>query len=190
VDGIFGSPRHALEGRFMPQCSRSQGSSGGEEVHVVRWPAEMADLNRYRRLGVLRLLVIESGTTAPILTDVREDWIRSPVNKADFAIRVAALRARAAVHQVPVLDQDGLLRYGSQVAPMSPTETDLVQPLVERFGDLVAREELIALLSARRGSASQNALDLHVMRIRRRVVSLGLSVRTACGRGYLLEASG
>ncbi|WP_313896608.1 helix-turn-helix domain-containing protein [Streptomyces sp. GC420] len=157
---------------------------------MVRWPVEAKELEQLRRRGVLRLLVVENGATPPVTTDSREDWVRAPVSKADFTARVAALRARAGTYQVPVLDQDGLLRYGSQVVPVSPTEMDLLQPLVERFGTLVARHELIALLRARRGGASRNALDLHIMRMRRKVAGLGLSIRTASGRGYLLESSG
>ncbi|MEU7059270.1 helix-turn-helix domain-containing protein [Streptomyces sp. NPDC046197] len=157
---------------------------------MVRWPVETERLQQLRRRGALRLVLVENGASPPVPTDAREDWVRAPVSKADFAARVAALRARAGTYRIPVLDQDGLLRYGSQVVPVSPTETDLLQPLVERFGGLVARHELIALLRARRGRASQNALDLHVMRIRRKVRCVGLRIRTASGRGYLLEASG
>jgi DNA-binding response OmpR family regulator len=63
----------------------------------------------------------------------------------------------------------------------------LLRPLVQRFGKLVAREELLGLLSAHSGSVSRNALDLHIMRIRRRLLPLGLRLRTASRRGYLLE---
>lgn len=174
----------------MPQYSKGEISTAEEDVRVVRWPVEVKELEQLRRRGSLRLLVIENGATPPVPTDSREDWVRAPVSRADFAARVAALRAKAGTHRIPVLDQDGLLRYDSQVVPVSPTEMDLLQPLVERFGDLVSRHELIALLCARSGRASRNALDLHIMRIRRKVVSLGLRIRTASGRGYLLESSG
>ncbi|MFI1731884.1 helix-turn-helix domain-containing protein [Streptomyces acidicola] len=177
-------------GQYVPQYSQGEISSTGEDVRVVRWPVEVRELEQLRRRGILRLLVIENGATPPVPTDSREDWVRAPVSRADFAARVAALRAKAGTQRIPVLDQDGLLHYDSQVVPMSPTEMELLQPLVERFGCLVARHELIALLSAHRGRASQNALDLHIMRIRRKVLSVGLRIRTASGRGYLLESSG
>lgn len=175
------------KGRFMSHTSTAQTSSVEEKVHVVRWPLEASKLEQHRRTGALRLLVIENGGTPPVSTDVREDWVRSPITREDFAARISALRARAASHDVPVLDHDGLLRYGSRVVPVSPTETYLLRPLVQRFGSLVARHELLTLLSTRGSTASRNALDLHVMRIRRRVLPLGLRVRTASRRGYLLE---
>ncbi|MER7187330.1 winged helix-turn-helix domain-containing protein [Streptomyces hyaluromycini] len=173
----------------MPQYSEGQLFSAAQDVRVLRWPVEGQELEQLRRRGTLRLLVVENGATPPVPSDSREDWIRAPVSRADFAARVAALRARAGTHRIPVLDQDGLLRYGSRMVPVSATQMNLLQPLVERYGTLVARHELIALLHARRGTASQNALDLHIMRIRRKVVALGLRIRTANGRGYLLESS-
>ncbi|MER7841550.1 helix-turn-helix domain-containing protein [Streptomyces sp. NPDC096040] len=173
----------------MPQYGEGQLFSARQEVRVLRWPVEVQELEQLRRRGILRLLVVENGATPPIPSDSREDWVRAPVSRADFAARVAALRARADLDVIPVLDQDGLLRYGSRMVPVSPTQMELLQPLVERFGTLVARHELIAVLRARRGTASQNALDLNIMRIRRKVVSLGLRIRTANGRGFLLESS-
>ncbi|MFD5544489.1 transcriptional regulator [Streptomyces sp. NPDC127079] len=173
----------------MPQYSEGQLFSATQDVRVLRWPVEVQELEQLRRRGVPRLLVVENGATPPVPSDSREDWIRAPVSRDDFAARVAALRARAGTHRVPVLDQDGLLRYGSRVVPVSPTQMNLLEPLVERYGTLVARQELIALLRARRGTASQNALDLNIMRIRRRLAPLGLRIRTANARGYLLEPS-
>jgi hypothetical protein len=167
---------------------RAQPSRTAEErVHVIRWPREAAALDRCRRHGTLRLIVVEDGATPPVTTDVREDWVRSPITREDFSARVEALKVRAATHFAPLLDEDGLLRYATRVVPVSPTEMYLLRPLVQRFGHLVAREELLRLLHARSGSASRNALDLHVMRIRRRLIPLDLRLRTASRRGYLLE---
>jgi DNA-binding response OmpR family regulator len=35
----------------------------------------------------------------------------------------------------------------------------------------------------------RNALDVHILRLRRRIDALGLSVRTVRSRGYLLEST-
>ena len=45
-------------------------------------------------------------------------------------------------------------------------------------------------LPDRLGSSSCNALDLHIMRLRRRIAPLGLSIRTVWRLGYLIEAAG
>jgi DNA-binding winged helix-turn-helix (wHTH) protein len=159
------------------------------EVKLVRWPAESARRDRYRALGVLRLLVVEGGVQAPVSSDVREDWVRAPVSDEDLKARVASLRAKAEAHRLPYVDPNGVLRYSGRSITVSRTETDLLECLVRQFGILVPRETLRECLPDRPGGASRNALDLHIMRVRRRIRPIGLIVRTVWGRGYLLEAA-
>lgn len=159
------------------------------DVKLVRWPAESARRDRYRALGILRLLVVEGGVPAPVSPDVREDWVRAPVSDDDLRARVASLRAKAEAHRLPQVDPNGVLRYAGRSITVSRTETDLLECLVRQFGVLVTRETLRECLPDRPGGASRNALDLHIMRVRRRIRSLGLVIRTVWGRGYLLEAA-
>ena len=160
------------------------------DVKLVRWPAESDRRARYRAMGVLRVLVVEGGAPAPICSDVCEDWVRAPISKDDLRARVATLRAKAAAHRMPQVDPYGILRLAGRSVTVSRTETDLLDCLVRQFGTLVSRETLHECLPARRGNASRNALDLHIMRIRRRIKPLGLVIRTIRGRGYLLETVG
>ena len=157
------------------------------EVKLVRWPAESARRDRYRAMGILRLLVVEGGVPAPICSDVREDWVRAPVTDDDLRARVATLRAKAEAHRLPHVDPNGVLRFAGRSITVSRTETDLLECLVRQFGVLVTREMLRDCLPDRPGGASRNALDLHIMRVRRRIRPLGLVIRTVWGRGYLLE---
>jgi DNA-binding winged helix-turn-helix (wHTH) protein len=135
------------------------------------------------------LLVVEGGVPAPVSSDVREDWVRAPVSDDDLKARVASLRAKAEAHRLPHVDPNGVLRYAGRSITVSRTETDLLECLVRQFGVLVPRDTLRECLPDRPGGASRNALDLHIMRVRRRIRPLGLVVRTVWGRGYLLEAA-
>jgi DNA-binding response OmpR family regulator len=40
------------------------------------------------------------------------------------------------------------------------------------------------------GTRARNTLDVHVVRLRRRLASVGLAIHTVRSRGYLLELSG
>lgn len=140
-------------------------------------------------MGILRLLVVEGGVPAPICADVREDWVRAPVSDDDLRARVATLKAKADAHRLPHVDPNGVLRFAGRSITVSRTETDLLECLVRQFGVLVTRDMLRECLPDRPGGASRNALDLHIMRVRRRIRSLGLVIRTVWGRGYLLEAA-
>jgi DNA-binding winged helix-turn-helix (wHTH) protein len=140
-------------------------------------------------MGILRLLVVEGGAPAPISSDVREDWVRAPVTDDDLRARVATLRAKAGAYLLPQVDPNGVLRFSGRSITLSPSETDLLECLVRRFGLLVTREALRDCLPDRPGGASRNALDLHIMRLRRRIRPLGLAIRTVWGRGYLLDSA-
>jgi DNA-binding winged helix-turn-helix (wHTH) protein len=160
------------------------------DVKLLRWPAEAAQRERYRALGVLRLLVVEGGVPAPISSDVREDWVRAPITDDDLRVRIATLRAKAEAHRLPQVHPHGVLRFGGQTITVSRTETDLLECLVRQFGMPVPREMLQECLPDRPGGSSRNALDLHIMRVRKRIAPLGLAIRTVWGLGYLLEATG
>jgi DNA-binding response OmpR family regulator len=60
--------------------------------------------------------------------------------------------------------------------------------LLDRFAAVVGREAL-ARAGWPSGAPGRNALDVHILRIRRRLAPLGLAIRTVRSRGYLLEAT-
>jgi hypothetical protein len=157
------------------------------DVQLVRWPAESGKRERFRRLGVPRLLVIEGGARAPVTADVQEDWVRAPVSRDDLSARVAALNARSRAHTRPHVDPHGVLWFGGRSTPISPTATDLLQCLVRGYEVLVSREALQDCLPESVPCANRNVLDLHMMRLRKRIKPVGLVIRTVWGRGYLLE---
>ena len=110
--------------------------------------------------------------------------MRLPVDERDLQVRVETLAKRTAVE--PTLDDDGVLRLGDNWAAVPPIEARLVELLLSRFGKVVGRGELL-----RQGwpdeEPSRNVLDVHVLRLRRRLEPLGLSIRTVRKRGYILD---
>jgi two-component system OmpR family response regulator len=162
-------------------------SVAGVEVALVHWPAEEDRREELRRAGQPRLLLVERGAP-PIPSDELEDWIRLPAEDIDLRVRVEALRRRtdAAGDAVPQLDDDGVLRVGDRWVSLPPVEARLTAALLDRFGAVVSRESL-ARSGWPGGSPGRNALDVHVLRLRRRLSPLRLAIRTVRSRGYLLE---
>jgi hypothetical protein len=162
-------------------------ASGAVEVALVHWPAEQDRREELRRAGQPRLLLVERGAP-PIPTDELEDWIRLPADDLDLRVRVEALRRRTDndVGAVPALDDDGVLRMGDRWVSLPPVEARLTSALLERFGAVVSRDAL-ARSGWPGGSPGRNALDVHVLRLRRRLSPLRLAIRTVRSRGYLLE---
>ncbi len=157
------------------------------QVVLVRWPDEHERLEAVRATGVPRLVLVDGGTQPPSSVDPLEDWVRVPAPDDDVRTRVATLAARAD-HSLPTVDDDGLLHFDARWVALSPVEQALGRSLVERFGAVVGRDAL-----ARRawpaGVPTRNALDVHMLRLRRRVATVGLEVRTVRSRGYLLQAA-
>lgn len=160
------------------------------EVVLVRWPAEAPRRARLVADGVPRLLLLEESAPAPDPPDCLEDWVRVPVEDRDLQARIAGLEIRAAHHVVvaPLLDDDGVLRVGDSWVPLPPVESRLAAILLERMGVVVSREAL-AEAGWPDGAPGRNALDVHVLRLRRRLASVGLCISTVRSRGYLLERS-
>ncbi|MEY2437224.1 MAG: two-component system, OmpR family, response regulator [Acidimicrobiaceae bacterium] len=158
------------------------------DVVLIRWPAEEARRDHLRQSGAPRLLLVESGAAPPVAVDEIEDWIRVPADEVDLHARVENLnrRAREREHVQPELDEDGVLRVGSAWVPLPPVEARLTAALVDRYGAVVSRESL-SRAGWPDGAPGRNALDVHVLRLRRRLAPLGLAIRTVRSRGYLLE---
>lgn len=159
------------------------------DVVLLRWPSDADRRDDLIELGTARLLLVEDGAPPPQATDCLEDWIRVPAPELDLCVRLAALEGRATRHSpsVPTLDADGVLRFDASWVSLPPVEARLTAAMVERFGAVVGRETL-ARAGWPEGTAGRNALDVHVLRLRRRLASVGLVIRTVRSRGYLLEA--
>ena len=160
------------------------------EVVLVRWPHEEARRNLLMQAGSPRLLLVEPDHAPPDSEDCLEDWVRVPASDEDVKARVAGLAARHRSHssEVPEVDDDGVLRLGARWVALPPVEARLTAALLDRFGAVVSRGAL-ARAGWPQGAPRRNALDVHVVRMRRRLASVGLSIRTVRSRGYLLEAS-
>lgn len=157
---------------------------------MVRWPAEDSRRAELASQGTPRLLLIEDDSDPPGTEDCLEDWVRVPAEDADVQARLATLAARVELHRSaePVLDEHGMLRLGDRWVSLPPVEARITAALVDRLGTVAVRDEL-ARAGWPEGAPGRNALDVHVLRIRRRVAPLGLAIRTVRSRGYLLEAA-
>lgn len=155
---------------------------------MVRWPEEADERATLAERQVPRLLMLEKGVAPPDLADCLEDWVRLPASDEDVKARIGALQARSQTHLrlVPELDAHGVLRYGSGWVSLPPVEARLVDALVVRFGAVVGRDTLRRAVWP--GSTpGRNVLDVHVLRLRRRLAPLDLAIRTVRSRGYMLE---
>jgi DNA-binding winged helix-turn-helix (wHTH) protein len=161
------------------------------DVEVLHWPTEAARRATLSAAGRPRLLLVPDGEAPPMPDDPLEDWARLSHAEEDVRARVATLAARAQAGRTtapPELDDDGVLRVGERWVPLPPVELRLTRALLERLGAVVSRDAL-ARAGWPDGAPGRNALDVHVLRLRRRLGPVGLAIRTVRSRGYLLESA-
>ncbi len=159
------------------------------QVELVQWPSDEERLSQLRRDEVPRLVLVPEGLAPPLTADVLEDWIRLPAGDDDIRSRVRVLTDRATSAngaRVPQLDENGLLRVGGRWVSLPPVEHRLMVVLLDRYRAVVSREAM-ARAGWPDGMPGRNVLDVHIVRLRRRLAPLGLAIRTVRSRGYLLE---
>ncbi len=158
-------------------------------VEVLRWPVDRTRLGELRDLSVPRLLVVAvDPEVLPLPVDCLEDWVASAASDREMEARRRALALRAEAHGIrPVLDGDGLLHHRDSWVSLSPVEQSLAGALLDRFGAVVTRD-MLADRAWPAAVPTRNALDVHVLRLRRRIAPLGLEIRTVRSRGYLMQS--
>lgn len=157
------------------------------EVAILRWPEDSAALALLADAGLPRLLLVDAGVDPPTEADCRQDWVRMPAEDREIELRVRVLRSRAQAYQSsPTLDGFGRLLHRGRWVALSPVEEALARPLVAALSSVVTYDDLLRSAWPD-AEPSENALRLHLMRLRRKLERLGLEVRSVRSCGVVLE---
>ena len=110
-----------------------------------------------------------------------------PARHDDIRARREALATRArSAAMAPQLDDWGVLRWHAIRVTLPPIEARLARMLLDTYQAVVTRAVLVAA-GWPGETPARNALDVRIMRLRRRIASAGLNIRTVRSQGYLLE---
>ena len=139
-----------------------------------------------------------------------DDYITKPFNMQELQARLQAMLRRARqpafVHSASALGGQGLNLGPLQLDPASQTaalggvpldltqrEWELLELLVQRCGEVVTREDVLAAWRASPPEPGQaaamlnsNALEVYVHRLRKKLDSSSLAIRNIRGLGYML----
>jgi DNA-binding response OmpR family regulator len=158
------------------------------DIRFLRWPHEEAKRPQFIQERIPVLWVVESSFEPPTCVDPLEDWVRPPLRQQDVDARVACLAQRARSEQVPVISADNVLYTRDLRLPLADSEAVIMTALVENFQQVVPRKKLAECGWGKASQEHRNALDLRILRLRRRIAPLKLEIVTVWGRGYMLEA--
>src|SRR6266851_2561433 len=124
-----------------------------------------------------------------------DDYLTKPFELLELEARMRAVirRARgAADDNVKVgrlaLDSAGQrVMLGGSALELSSREFRVLEMLMTRSGRVISKEALIQRLYGWDQEVSKNAVEIFVHRVRKKLRSAGVNIRTVRGLGYLLE---
>ena len=160
-------------------------------------------LRRLRRRNATLPVLILSGREQPeekvVGLDLgADDYLVKPFSLDELQARVRALLRRGSRTTAPVT-QYGDLLYDSvtrtvtvhgRALALSTHEIGILEVLLQRFGRVVSKEQLLEQIYNYDRDVSQNAIEVYVHRLRKKLSGAGVTVRTLYGRGYLLDHVG
>jgi two-component system OmpR family response regulator len=157
-------------------------------------------LRRLRRRNASLPVLILSGRENPeekvLGLDLgADDYLVKPFSLSELQARVRALLRRWQGAAGPVISYGDLnfdtvgrnATVAGRALPLSAHELGVLEILIHRYGRVVSKEQILEQLYNYDKDGSDNAIEVYVHRLRRKLEGSGLAVRTLYGRGYMLE---
>lgn len=124
-----------------------------------------------------------------------DDYVLKPFEFEELEARLQALLRRTQSERSGFLEAGNLRLdkssrqafHHNQPLNLSSREVDVLELLMNRYGRVVSKDQLAEHLTGMEEEIGQNAVEVYVHRLRKKLEPLGIAVRTLRGLGYLLE---
>lgn len=160
----------------------------------------MEVLKRFRKRGASTPVLILTARDAlqdrvAGLKNGADDYVLKPFDFEELEARLQALLRRTQSERSGFveagdlrLDKRGRQAYHhNQPLILSARELDVLELLMNRHGRVVSKDQIAEHLTGLEEEIGQNAVEVYVHRLRKKLEPLGITVRTLRGLGYLLE---
>ena len=124
-----------------------------------------------------------------------DDYVTKPFSLPEFEARVRALirrnrNERSPQLQIGRLSVDTVSRHacvGEEELELTPREWGVLEYLLTRAGQVVSKEQMLQALCSWDDSLTHNAIEVYISRLRAKLQSAGIRIRTVRGFGYVVE---
>jgi two-component system OmpR family response regulator len=124
-----------------------------------------------------------------------DDYMAKPFSLQELEARVRALTRRgmggttsAIKHGPLVYDQAGrVATIDGKMVELSARELGLLEVLLQRAGRLVSKDQLVERLCEWGEEVSNNAIEVYIHRLRKKIEKGPIRIATVRGLGYCLE---
>ncbi|SHI01821.1 response regulator transcription factor [Pollutimonas bauzanensis] len=124
-----------------------------------------------------------------------DDYVTKPFELPELAARVRAFARRRAGQAQPFIEAGPLqfdtvgreVRVHGERLSLSVRELSVLEMLMARVGRVVTKRQIVNSLSAWDADFSENAVEVYVYRLRKRLEGTGTGIQTVRGFGYLLD---
>jgi len=124
-----------------------------------------------------------------------DDYMAKPFSLQELEARVRALARRgmggasSAIKHGPLLyDQSGrVATIDGKMVELSARELGLLEVLLQRTGRLVSKDQLVERLCEWGEEVSNNAIEVYIHRLRKKIEKGPIRIATVRGLGYCLE---
>ncbi len=124
-----------------------------------------------------------------------DDYVAKPFSLPELEARIRALIRRSQTVRSPRMNFGQLsvdvagrqARIGDSNLELTPREWGVLEYLIMRAGQVVSKEQMLQALCSWDDSLTHNAIEVYISRLRSKLQSAGIRIRTVRGFGYMFE---
>jgi DNA-binding response OmpR family regulator len=124
-----------------------------------------------------------------------DDYILKPFDMPELLARVRAQLRRAqsmpttkVMYGPLIYDMsDRLIRINGEPMALSARELDILETMLLKVGKVITKEQLVEKLCNWDEELGNNAIEVYVHRLRKKLQPLGVDISTVRGLGYMLD---